>query len=245
MTKKSKLIEGGIERAIDLNLKKEDVLLLLMEGRKEVLEVEIQSLQGKVSTLVENINKACDALKTLVEEDVKKAIATLCEKRGFDIENIKIESRAGYQNFKYSSYIASKIGDSQGLMKVMSETTFSYTLISSIHATYKEDVKTTLKSGFLLNNTVEFAFNGNILSHSVNMELLKKAKEYKALDKALDEYGKHMSLLTSIKVDYDLFCKGGPRAKAQMIKAALSGDESGKQILDVVSNAAKGVKLLS
>lgn len=70
--KETPAMEGGVSRAIDFNLKKEDLMLLILEGRKENMEEEI----AKIQTLSGELRKEQEEAQKVF----KKKVSMLCMK---------------------------------------------------------------------------------------------------------------------------------------------------------------------
>lgn len=70
--KTSPAMEGGVSRAVDFNLKKEDLMLLILEGRKENMEEEIAKIQTLSTDLRSELEEA--------QKVFKKKVSTLCMK---------------------------------------------------------------------------------------------------------------------------------------------------------------------
>ena len=71
MSKKEKVnapkMEGNVSRAVDFNLKKEDLMLLILEGRKENMEEQIAKMQQTSGVLLTEIGNGQDELKKKVK----------------------------------------------------------------------------------------------------------------------------------------------------------------------------------
>lgn len=57
-SKNNPSMEGGVNRAIDFSLKKEDLMLLILEGRKENMEEQIAQIQGVSTQLYKDLEEA-------------------------------------------------------------------------------------------------------------------------------------------------------------------------------------------
>lgn len=67
-------MEGGVSRAIDFNLKKEDLMLLILEGRKEQMEEQIAAIQQTSIELMEKYRKQNNKLHETILQICKKTI---------------------------------------------------------------------------------------------------------------------------------------------------------------------------
>jgi hypothetical protein len=249
-------IGGAITRAVDLNLKKEDVLLLLMEGRKEVLEQEIQKLYLKQNELnIEGVK-----LRDIYKEECRKIINNLIPVEYQDFAkflnasvNVEVLS-SKYYKIEYDYYSTTSIGSNSnnGIMKVNNKqelnisSPFNLRFFIPYHPTGIEFKKTAVLN---FNKEMAISVSSTFLSiylgvGEVNQKEFEKLQSFKNLVKNYKEYAEIKSLHSNIVAEYDIFSKGGTRAKAQMIKASLAGDPEGEKILEVVNAASKGVKLL-
>lgn len=67
-------MEGGVSRAIDFNLKKEDLMLLILEGRKEQMEEQIAAIQQTSIELMDKYRKQNTKLYDAILKICKKSI---------------------------------------------------------------------------------------------------------------------------------------------------------------------------
>jgi hypothetical protein len=67
-------MEGQVTRGVDFNLKKDDLMLLILEGRKEQMEEEIGKLQNVSTALRKDLVKAEEKFKTKVTKRVSKTL---------------------------------------------------------------------------------------------------------------------------------------------------------------------------
>lgn len=73
-TKTNPEMEGGVSRAVDFNLKKEDLMLLILEGRKEQMEEQIAAIQQTSITLMDKYRKQNTKLYDVILHTCKKSI---------------------------------------------------------------------------------------------------------------------------------------------------------------------------
>jgi BMFP domain-containing protein YqiC len=273
MAKKEKVnapkMEGNVSRAVDFNLKKEDLMLLILEGRKENMEEQIAKMQQVSSDLRKRMNEA--------QEDLEKKVRALCYKvlnadakklsRGFatkdvvageeeDITKIfKLSLNSYSDNHNYTKYISSPIGDGKGSTYIklngtgVTHVQLYNRMVVSIDLSLYGRTFADNKHDILYKKEVracgEQSRSFNLVDEALNSEFQKELSEYKTLVKIVEKFNENESLLSDILAEYDLFNRNQPRAKAKMIKEVLSRDEAGQALLGDIIQAAQGVKLLA
>ena len=265
--KKDQEMEGGVSRAVDFNLKKEDLMLLILEGRKENMEEQI----AKITTASTNLRQEA----TKVEEKFKEAVIEVCYKllnkdaaalaKGFSNkenadaninlkEAFKIVLNTHSETVPYTRYSSSPIGDGKGgtYIKTQKEAYVGFSNYNSVKFTLLLSLngKNYGKTHGILGNNETRACTQHpvevvILAETLSMDYLRSMKEYADVKKVAEALAENESLLSDILAEYDLFNRNQPRAKAKMIKEVLSSDEKGRGLLDNIIAAASGVKLLA
>lgn len=272
-TKSNPEMENGVERKVDFNLKKEDLMLLILEGRKENMEEEIAKIQQVSSTLHKQMDDA--------QKELEKKVRTLCmatinadakklakafsgsvmdEESGFDEETdfvkgpFRLRLNDWQEGHNYTKYESRPIGDGKGstFIKQNRETSTSISLYRgmTLFFTLSLHGKTFLDKSELFQHDTpspcrEYSKEYTIADQHLDVEKQRKLPEYIKLKKIVEDYNKNESLLSDILAEYDLFNRNQPRAKAKMIKEVLGRDEQGQALLDNIITAAKGQKLLA
>lgn len=181
MSKKNNpAMEGGVSRAVDFNLKKEDLMLLILEGRKENMEEEIGKIQT-VSTELrikikeaqdafkKKVSKLCAALITPEAKKIAKAFSTISDEEtdmtqseGDDEDTFKLgESfnlalQGHHEYHEYTKFASRPIGDGKGstYVKQQERATATIELYGSMAVTMKVSLygKTFVKYSEMLRN---------------------------------------------------------------------------------------------
>lgn len=255
--------ENKVQRNIDFNLKKEDLMLLILEGKKEVMEEVIAGLQKKKNQLFEvtvekqaAFEKAVRAtLMKALSSGAKKLIKTYSVSEKAEDESLTVKLDDYGQPVDFTAYTAAPInmeGRSGGTyiktefkkyttIIMFNRVTFSITLnFSGIECLDKNKLFKNADPRPCVASTQTI----RIGDETLDVEEQKKMKEYQELLSAVEDYNKCYSEMSEIMADYDLFSRNQTRAKASMIKEVLGRDDAGKALLDNISQAAKGVKLL-
>jgi len=272
MAKKEKVnapaMEGNVSRAVDFNLKKEDLMLLILEGRKENMEVEIAQMQKVSGELLTEIGNGQDELKKKVKALCYKVLNVDAKKlaRGFankekdeeeeDITKVfKLSLIDSSDQHTYTKFVSSPIGDGKGSTYIKINKTgmtniYVYSRMSiSIDLSLYGKTFADAKHDVLYRKEVracgEQSRSFTLVDESLSTDFQKELPEYKKLLKSVEAYNNNESLLSDILAEYDLFNRNQPRAKAKMIKEVLSRDEAGQALLGDIIQAASGVKLLA
>lgn len=168
MSKKSSpAMEGGVSRAVDFNLKKEDLMLLILEGRKENMEEEIGKIQTVSTDLREKIKEAqaafkkkvsklCAAIITPEAKKIAKAFSTVSEDEE-DMRQIESDEDSDdinlgesfvlnighhIEHHEYTKYASRPIGDGKGSTYVKQQERASETL--SLYSSMEVNMKVSL-----------------------------------------------------------------------------------------------------
>lgn len=268
-------MEGGVNRAIDFSLKKEDLMLLILEGRKENMEEQIAQIQGVSTQLHKDLEEAQKAYKKKVlalcgktlNAEAKKLARMLSDKDEVVVQEgnedddelvledgFKIHLTTYSQQFNYDYFASRAIGDGKGSTYIKQTDTraIGYTQFSAMKLTVSLSLqgKTFLKEdemflGKTVKACVEYSRDFEIANQQLERTFLETLPEYKKVVEVVTKLGDNESLLSDILAEYDLFNRNQPRAKAKMIKEVLGRDESGQALLDNIMTAASGVKLLA
>ncbi len=273
--KKNPELEGGVNRAVDFSLKKEDLMLLILEGRKEIMEERISEIQ-KVS---DNLRKECQAAeevfrkkilklatKTLNAEAKKiaKAFAPtnndellLHENDDSDelADGFNIYLSSSLLSIDYTKYICAPIGVDNKNSTYIKKSTISgvqYTIYHRMKLTFSLSLqgKTFINKNDLFGPVEvkacsEYRRDFEVANQALDRNFLEKLPEYKAIVDIATKLAENESLLSDVLAEYDLFNRNQPRAKAKMIKEVLARDEAGQALLGNIITAASGVKLLA
>ena len=271
MSKKEKVnapkMEGNVSRAVDFNLKKEDLMLLILEGRKENMEEQIAKMQQTSGVLLTEIGNGQDELKKKVKALCYKVLNADAKKlaKGFSTKDVEEEEditrvfKLGLSDTSdihtYVKYVSSPIGDGKGstyikINKTGMTSIYLYSRMSiSIDLSLYGKTFADAKHDVLYRKEVracgEQSRSFTLIDESLSTDFQKELPEYKKLLKSVEAYNNNESLLSDILAEYDLFNRNQPRAKAKMIKEVLSRDEAGKALLGDIIQAASGVKLLA
>jgi hypothetical protein len=265
-------MEGNVSRAVDFNLKKEDLMLLILEGRKENMEVEIGNIQAKSTQLEDDINKAKEAFRKkmyslcskTMNAEAKRIAKMFSDKELGDIEEdddeevqldgFKLSLGTYGENFEYVHHVSKPIGDGKGSTYIKQTTRKSYNYVMYSSMTLKLTIslqgKTFVNKNPIFKSEEIRAAGGygqdfEIANERLDDKFQKELPEYKKMISLIEAYGANETLLSDILAEYDLFNRNQPRAKAKMIKEVLSRDESGQALLENIMTAASGVKLLA
>lgn len=274
-SKNNPSMEGGVNRAIDFSLKKEDLMLLILEGRKENMEEQIAQIQGVSTQLQKDLYEAEKAYKKKVlalcgktlNADAKKLARMFSNKEEVVVQDanededelvlddgFKINLGTYTQQIHYDYFASRAIGDGKGstYIKQTGQRSVSYTQFTSMKLTVSLTLqgKTFLKEdelflGKTVKACVEYSRDFEIANQQLDRMHLETLPEYKKVVEIAGKLGNNESLLSDVLAEYDLFNRNQPRAKAKMIKEVLGRDESGQALLDNIMTAASGVKLLA
>ena len=274
-SKNNPSMEGGVNRAIDFSLKKEDLMLLILEGRKENMEEQIAQIQGVSTQLNKDLYEAEKAYKKKVlalcgktlNADAKKLARMFSDKEEVVVQDtnededelvlddgFKINLGTYTQQIHYDYFASRAIGDGKGstYIKQTGQRSVSYTQFTSMKLTVSLTLqgKTFLKEddlflGKTVKACVEYSRDFEIANQQLDRMHLETLPEYKKVVEIAGKLGNNESLLSDVLAEYDLFNRNQPRAKAKMIKEVLGRDESGQALLDNIMTAASGVKLLA
>jgi hypothetical protein len=274
MSKKVPALEGGVSRAIDFNLKKEDLMLLILEGRKENMEEEI----SKIQTISINLRKEVQE----VQEELKKRVSKLCfatimpetrriakafgniSEKEKDIRDMELNELSLGESFKleldahdifveYTRFSSQPIGDGKNgtYIKQQSRTRIGYQLYDRMNILMNISLygKTFVKHSDIIRNKdvrtcSEYSRSFSIAQEPLNLETQRELPETKKLHSLVEKLAINESLLSDILAEYDLFNRNQPRSKAKMIKEVLARDEQGLALLDNIMTAASNVKLI-
>jgi len=267
-TKNNPAMEGTVSRGVDFNLKKEDLMLLILEGRKENMEVEIGKIQQKSTELHDEYNKAKEVFRKKVYSICSKTMnaeAKRISKMFSDkeleavddddsLDGFKLSLGTTNDAFEYIYHVSKPIGDGKGstYIKQTGRKSISYTMYTSM--TLKLTIS--VQGKVFVNHSPVFsaekvrAAGGygqdfEIANERLDEDYQRELPEFKKMFAIIEEYGANETLLSDILAEYDLFNRNQPRAKAKMIKEVLSRDESGQALLENIMTAASGVKLLA
>lgn len=267
-TKDSPAMEGGVDRSVDFRLKKEDLMLLILEGRKENMEEEIAKLQTVSTTLKTELREAEDKFRTKMIKLVLKSLNSETKRlaQGFgkkeegaeevDLEKVlTIELTSENDGIEYTKFSSKAIGDGKGSTYIKNQETSLITFkvykgvkISidiSLHGKTFASPNEIFKRKDYVRACGEYARAFVLLEDTLDTEHQETLKEYELMEKTAEAIGKNESLLSDILAEYDLFSRNQPRAKAKMIKEVLSRDDQGSALLANIVQAAKGQKLLA
>ena len=261
-------MEGNVSRKIDFNLKKEDLMLLILEGRKEVMETEIGNIQNTStklkSEMVEAQKKFNEKIKTLCFKSLSKDAKNLAktfgkkefkEQEEIDVEKVfRIDLRESTDITSYTKFLSSPIGDGKGGTYIKTQSTgeirvndfisveiyFELSLYGKTYAN-KSDLFSKSEVRSCNENSRDYILVDELLSKEFQHEL----KEFKELKAIAENLGKNESLLSDILAEYDLFNRNQPRSKAKLIKEVLGRDVNGQALLENIVAAAQGTKLLA
>ena len=264
-------MEGSVSRAVDFNLKKEDLMLLILEGRKEVMEDEIGKLQTASTNLNKELVEAQEKFKKRVEKsflktlnaESKKILSSISKESTDDTndddavtpEGFKLSLHSTTDDFEYTRFEARPIGDGKGSTYIKEQRQTGIT--RRIYTGGKISVMFSLNGKVFANKSDLFARKDGvrscneygkefvIIDESFDREYQKTFPEWKKLSDVAENLAKIDNLLSDILAEYDLFNRNQPRAKAKMIKEVLSRDEAGQALLGNIMAAANGVKLLA
>jgi hypothetical protein len=255
-------MEGNVQRGVDFNLKKEDLMLLILEGRKEVMEETIAKLQNKQQAEKDTFDKLqkvlTDKCRDILLEAFNKEAKTIANNFGNGEKSFELKLDSSAVSIPFVQFSSDPIknssGGAAGSTYIKSQKSAAVNIYIPSKASYKISISLIGKQ-FVKANSL---FQGEPLACRDNMNLtvtaaeqrvddeaVKKLAEYKTVEEAAKQYTETSSLLSEMITEYDLFCRNQPRAKAAMIKEVLGSDEAGKALLNSITEAAKGVKLLA
>jgi hypothetical protein len=259
-------MDGSVSRGIDFNLKKEDLMLLILEGRKEIMENELSKLQTKKSQLYTKLTSASNEFSNKMKKLVLKSLNTeakrLAEVFGVIQEDDDMHENNMFQvalipgnlgKVDYTRYSVKQIsGTGSSCIKVEDTAIININRYRAVrvqinltlegrsfankHAIYKRKDE--------VNLCRETSRSFILLDADLDMEEQTKIPEYLAYEKVAKECAQIENLYSDVLSEYDLFGRNHPRAKAKMIKEVLARDEAGQAMLANIITAASGVKLL-
>lgn len=265
-TKPNPVMEGAVNRAVDFSLKKEDLMLLILEGRKEVMEEQIGKLQTISTNLKDDFGKAKEKLLPKIKKVLYKTLSTEAKKiaKSFgkneedetDLEkvfnlNLNVEE---VDIIKYIKYETEAIGEGRGssYIKVQRNRTLVASLFNRVKMTMQFSLhgktfanKADVFSEETIRACAEYPKTILVLDQDLSLDFQKELPEYKEAEAIAKELGENETLLSDLISEYDLFNRNQPRAKAKMIKQVLQRDDAGQALLGNIFDAAKGVKLLA
>lgn len=158
-SKNNPSMEGGVNRAIDFSLKKEDLMLLILEGRKENMEEQIAQIQGVSTQLQKDLYEAEKAYKKKVlalcgktlNADAKKLARMFSDKEEVVVQEsnedeadelvledgFKINLGTYSQHIYYDYFASRAIGDGKGstYIKQTAQRSVNYTQFTSMKLT--------------------------------------------------------------------------------------------------------------
>jgi len=261
---KSKM-EGSVSRAVDFNLKKEDLMLLILEGRKEMMEEGIAKLQN-LSTELKNAavkaqEKFREKVHKLIVKSVNKEAITLAKSvtesnQEEPEKNIRVVLTTLDEYVTYVRFSSRPIGDSKGAGTAYIKSQNNDTEKLQVYSNAKVSVSISFSGKMFANKSdiygenrinpcAEYAREFMLINNELDRTFQQSLPEYKELKKAVEDFTANETLLSDVLAEYDLFNRNQPRAKAKMIKEVLTRDDSGLALLENIMEAAKGTKLLA
>lgn len=268
MAKSNSKMAGEVTRRVDFNLKKEDLMLLILEGRKEVMEDEI----GKLATVSSKLRLALEdeqnkfskevkkkLLKTLNADAKKFAQAFGAKAEGdeeVDLAKVfRIDMSSSHDNIPFTKYSSSPIGDGKGGTYIKTQSQQSVTIVNYCKMNISIEVSLhgkvfASKSPFFakkeyVSPCAEYSKDFVLIETALDTEEFRKMPEYIKMKEAAEALAANETLYSEIISEYDLFNRNQPRAKAKMIKEVLGRDESGQALLENIMTAASGHRLLA
>lgn len=266
--KNNPAMEGGVNRAVDFSLKKEDLMLLILEGRKENMEEEIGKMQTVSTNLRSELSEAEVKFREKMTKLVLKSLNAEAKQlaRGFskkdggeddhDLEKIfNIKLNAVTEEAVYTAFVSQPIGDGKGStyikqqvnknVRFQSYNAVSVSIDMSLHGkTFANKADIYYRKDYV-RACSEYSKEFTIVSENLDRDFLKTIKEYQNMQEIADKLAANESLLSDILAEYDLFNRNQPRAKAKMIKEVLGRDDEGSALLESIITAASGRKLLA
>jgi hypothetical protein len=260
-------MEGGVSRQVNFDLKKEDLMLLILEGRKEVMEEEISKIQQVSAELYKKLRAAQEKFRVKLEKMLLATVNAEAKRiaQGFAKREEGAEEADLSKVFKlvinkvitcvpWTRFKSSAIGDGKGATYIKQQNNANVDLYVYNHISISINISLHGKT-FANKNELfyrkdyvkacnEYAREFTLVDEDLNTEVQMEMKEYKELHAIAEEYGKNESLLSDVLAEYDLFNRNQPRAKAKMIKEVLSRDDAGNALLGNIMEAARGRKLL-
>lgn len=271
--KKTPKMEGGVSRAVDFNLKKEDLMLLILEGRKEVMEEEISAIQTKSVELQKDLEKAQEVLRKDIHSRVFKTLNAEAKKliESFSIKDLKKKEDEDddeltenslkiilvTENVRipYTRFVSEGIGANKTGTHIKNQRTdyvdFQTYRSAKISVALSLHGRTFVNKNDIFSNKEftracsEYSRDFIIAEESLDKEFITKTATYQKVEVIAKKLAENNSLYSDIIAEYDLFNRNQPRAKARMIKEVLGRDESGQALLENIVAAASGVKLLA
>lgn len=258
-------MEGNVSRAIDFNLKKEDLMLLILEGRKEVMEEQIGKLQNDSAVLRTQLSEAAGKIQPKLKKLIFKNLSAEAKKiaQGFgkksddetaDLEKVfTLSFDTDTVRIPYIKHETEPIGEGRGssYIKVQRDRAVEITLFDRVVMKMEFSLegktfsnKANIFSADMIRPCAEYPKTIVVLDQDLNVDVQKEFPEYKIAEAIAKKLGENETLLSDLISEYDLFNRNQPRAKAKMIKQVLTRDEAGQALLGNIFDAAKGVKLL-
>ncbi len=257
-------MEGGVNRAIDFSLKKEDLMLLILEGKKEVMEEQIGRLQNISSNLRKELSDAVAKIQPKVKKVLLRTLSADAKKiaKGFgrnDEDEVELEKVFDLSlsteevDIPYIKYETEAIGEGRGssFIKVQKNRNLQIFLFNRVKMTMQFSLqgktfatKASIFSEELIRPCAEYPKTITVLDQDLSIDAQKELPEFKAAKAIAEKLAENETLYSDLVSEYDLFNRNQPRAKAKMIKQVLQRDEAGQALLGNIFDAAKGVKLL-
>jgi hypothetical protein len=259
-------MDGTVSRAVDFNLKKEDLMLLILEGRKENMEAEIAKITTVSTELKNDLAKAEDKYRDEIKKMCYKLLNAEAKNlaKGFgkkleegeetDLKKIfDLTLRSSTESNEYTEYRSSPIGDGKGATYIKTQKTGI--IQNTIYTGLKFTLQISLHGRTYANKNDMFAREPRacgehgqtyiILDEQLSADFQRELPVYKAMMEISNKLKANESLLSDILAEYDLFNRNQPRSKAKMIKEVLGRDESGQALLQNIIDAAGSQKLLA
>lgn len=264
---KTKLqMNAQVDRNVDFNLKKDDLMTLIVEGRKENMEEEISRLTMQIQELELKFNTAKEGFEKVMISDLKNAfidkaraiVAHLPEPEKGLVVNLSTtflhETCSVAEVSALKNTFGEKIG---GLMKINKQENIPLTIYTraefEIIFDFSKDVyvDSSLKL-FLPVIQSSSSYRDNYRTATVtvgvfdlNLEEQKKLPEFIKMKEAAQSLLQVKKEVAEFTADYALLCANKERSKAAMIKQILGQDANGQVLLENLTKASKSFKLLS
>ncbi len=258
--------KNGVDRSVDFTLKKEDLMLLILEGRKEIMETEIAKLQDKSTKFKADLKQAQAnfegkmrklMLKTLNSE-AKRLVQSFAKPENEDVDLgklISVEFSTHEINKTFTKFVSRPLGNDgrtsayikQQLTDKIDIWAFSQVRMS-LTMSLKGKTFSNKSEVFKRNDFVQPSDSRSqsfeLLNDYLDIEYQKTLPEFKVLDAIAGDLAHNEQLLSEIITEYDLFTRNQPRSKAKMIKEVLNRDDAGRALMENIAAAAKGQALL-
>lgn len=258
-------MEGSVSRSVDFNLKKEDLMTLILEGRKEVMEEEISKLSKLRALLTDKfdqqVNLFRDAVIKSLEKAVNKDAKNLAKQYGTGEDanvTVSLVQREEHINFMIESLqsVKNEWGEKVGTQaNIRSQTLNTIKLPIFISASFNVHLSFgghifVQAHDLFKREPLGCSSTGNSSSFTLarqdlNIDKQREMPEYKLMKETAEKLKETIVAFAQLTADYALFTSNKERSKAAMIKEVLSRDEAGQALLDNIVAASKGVKLLS